>query len=716
MRNIILYIDKHSKLLSRAAVFILTTAIIVWMFPREGHFPYEYLKGKPWLHNDLYSTFDFPIRKTTQEVGLEKDSILKEFKPYYNLSNAVAVEQTKRMDKAFRSVWQRFANKQYSAAQDAKVAAFFQKADSSVVNKYLGAVSGALQYVYHKGIIDMSEQLEKASAKDFTLVIIRDNVGEEFEFSDIFTQKTAYEYVIKRVSFGDKTSEQDRIFLYSGFFKVLNINEYILPNLSYNDEASKNVKDELIKKLSYTKGMFLTDKKIIGKGELVNDEKLQLLESLKFEYENRIGHSDKIVYVIIGQILIVGSLILLLMFYVINFRKEVYHNNLKFTFILLLLTIMAAVSAIVIRKELFSLYVIPFALVPIIIRTFYDARLAMFVHTVTILIVGFMAPNSFEFIFLNFTAGAISIIVFTNYYRRSRLFTTAIYVFLSYCFVYFGLFLIQGNPVSQFPVNNLSAFFGNSFLLLLAYPLIYIFEKIFGFLSDIKLMELADTNQPLLRRLNEKAPGTFQHSLQVANLAEEAAYLIGANPILVRVGALYHDIGKVFKPMYFIENQSADRNPHAELTSEESAQIIIDHVFKGIEIARKSKLPEQIIDFIRTHHGNTMVQFFYRTHLKLNPETEVDKSKFTYPGPIPFSKEMALLMMADSVEAASRSLKEINHGSINDLVENIVYYQMINEQFNDSNISYKDMSIVKSVFKRKLLNMYHVRVEYPSQS
>jgi cyclic-di-AMP phosphodiesterase PgpH len=257
-------------------------------------------------------------------------------------------------------------------------------------------------------------------------------------------------------------------------------------------------------------------------------------------------------------------------------------------------------------------------------------------------------------------------------------------------------------------------YFGISgFLLLMAYPLIFIFEKMFGFLSDLTLMELSDTNQPLLRKLNEKAPGTFQHSLQVANLAEEAAYKIGANPLMVRAGALYHDIGKMNNPIYFIENLSTEKNPHNDLTNEASARMIIDHVTKGAEIGHKNRLPEQIIDFIRTHHGTTTVQFFYRTLKKQNPDSEIDVSKFTYPGPIPFSREMALVMLADSVEAASRSLREITHDSINDLVDNIIYYQMINEQYYNSNITYKDIGVVKEIFKRKLMNIYHVRVEYP---
>lgn len=450
---------------------------------------------------------------------------------------------------------------------------------------------------------------------------------------------------------------------------------------------------------------------------MITMEKYNLLLSLKYEYETKLGQTSKINYIIIGQTIIIVCLLLLLIIYIVNFRREVYANSIKFSFILLLVTVIVGISSLIVRSEQLNLYMVPFALLPIIIKTFYDARLALFVHTVAIVLVGFMAPNAFEFIFLNFAVGAVAVISMTNTYRRGKLINTAFYVFLAYCILYVGLYLMQGNDISKLTqqtyLNALLSFSISGFLVLMAYPLIFIFEKMFGFLSDITLMELSDTNQPLLRKLNEKTPGTFQHSLQVANLAEEAAYKIGANPLLVRTGALYHDIGKMINPNYFIENLNSEKNPHLDISNEESARIIMEHVSKGVEIARKYMLPEQIIDYIRTHHGTSTVQFFYRTSKNQHPEIEIDKSKFTYPGPIPFSKEMALVMMADSVEAASRSLKDFNHTTINDLVENIIYYQMINEQYNDSDITYKHQTIVKEIFKRKLMNIYHVRVEYP---
>ncbi len=714
MRKIIQFLDKHSQLVFRIFFYFVSVAIILWIFPREGNFPYEFQRGKVWLHNDLFSTFDFPIQKSDSEIKIEHDSILKEFKPYFNYQNDIASAQLKKFNKAFNVEWNKFAEGRNGNSLSNETTSFFKLADTLTKSSYQRFAADMLRYVYQKGILQITDQVEQFPSKNFQIVVIKDKVGEEVDFSEVFTQKTAYELLINKINSLKEASEFDHIVYKSDFFKDLNLNEFLLPNLIYNEEASRNVKDDLVKKISLTKGMFLSDRKIIGKGEVVNEEKYNILVSLKYEYENKLGQSNKISYVIIGQGIIIGSLLLLLLVFLLSFRKEVYFNNLKFSFIYFLIITVVGISSIIIRKELVALYVVPFALLPIILKTFYDARLALFVHIVCILMVGFMAPNGFEFIFLNFISGSVAIISLTSLYRRGKLFNTAFFVIVTYCVVYLGILLMQGIELSdQLPWQNFIYFGASGFLLLMAYPLIFVFEKLFGFLSDITLMELSDTNQTLLRKLNEKAPGTFQHSLQVANLAEEAAYRIGANSLLVRTGALYHDIGKMYNPMYFIENLSTERNPHDNLAFEESARIIIDHIYKGIEIGRRNHLPEQIIDFIRTHHGNTTVQFFYKSFKKQYPDNEVDKSKFTYPGPIPFSREMALVMMADSVEAASRSLREITPQSISDLVDNIIYYQMVNDQYNNSAITYKEIITVKGIFKRKLMNIYHVRVEYP---
>jgi putative nucleotidyltransferase with HDIG domain len=372
-------------------------------------------------------------------------------------------------------------------------------------------------------------------------------------------------------------------------------------------------------------------------------------------------------------------------------------------------------SSFVLRSNSISIYVVPFAIVPIFIRAFYDARLALFIHLVTIFLIGFFAPNGYEFVLINFVAGVVAIASLTNLYRRGNLFYTVFLVLISYLAVYLSLVIVQDGTLSTVNWFTLAWFAVNALLLLALYQLVYLIEKIFGFLSDATLIELSDTNQDLLRKLAEAAPGTFQHSLQVANLAEAAAYKIGGNPLLVRAGALYHDIGKMTNPFYFIENQPTDFNPHQNIDYEESAAIIIKHVTEGIHIARKNKLPDQLIDFIKMHHGTNKVKYFYRLHKDKFTETIEDDMKFSYPGPRPNSKETALLMMADSVEAASRSFKKITVQAIDELVESIINSLQEEDQLGDANITFKDITTIKSVFKRKLQNIYHSRVEYPEE-
>ncbi len=375
---------------------------------------------------------------------------------------------------------------------------------------------------------------------------------------------------------------------------------------------------------------------------------------------------------------------------------------------------MVLVASTTFKFNLVSIYLLPFAILPIILKTFYDSRLALFIHIITILLIGFFAPNSFEFVFLNVVAGMVAIISLTNVYRRSKLVVTSLYVIAAYSVIYLGIALVQEGNLASIEWKYFRLFGVNGILVMISYPLIYMFEKTFGFMSDATLMELSDTNQPLLRKLAEVAPGTFQHSLQVANLAEDAVFQVGGNPLLVRAGALYHDIGKMEEPLYYIENQTSSINPHDNLEFEQSARIIIDHVRKGVDLAKKNKLPEAIIDFIRTHHGTTTVQYFYRSYLRKYPEADVDVRKFSYPGPRPGSRETAIVMMADSVEAASRSLKEITENTLDKLVDSIIGNQMREEQYNDAQITFKEITTIREVFKRRLRNIYHARISYPT--
>lgn len=715
MKKVLQWIETHNQFLFRATIFLVSVGIIAFLFPREGRFPYEYQKSKPWMHPDLYAPFDFPVLKTAEELQIEKDSLMKQFRPFFNYSENKDSIQLNLFEQAFLKKWEDYQSDSIDFRDRQKkivIKQYFSNARENDKQYFLNIGKEKLSEVYKRGILEMNDQIEGKLSTGKYMVVITNNVGEERDYSQVLTLKGAYEYVMGEIERSAHIPSH-QTFIATGFFRDLNMNNFIQPNLIYNQEASNNTRDELISQISLTKGMVSVNSRIIGNGEVVNNEKYNLLFSLETEYEHRIGNSGNFKTVLIGQLIIIICCVTLLFLYLWSFRKIIYRNSIKTTFIVLLVMLIITFTSITLSRDIVNIYVIPIVLVPVIIKTFYDSRVALFIHSITILLIGFLAPNGFEFIFLSFTAGVVAILSLTNVFRRSKLLMTALYVVLTYSIVFLGIYLMEGNKITQIPYRQFLWFAANGALLLFAYPLIYVFEKMFGFLSDITLMELSDTNQKLLRELSEKAPGTFQHSLQVANLAEEAAFKIEANTLLVRTGALYHDIGKVFNPRYFIENLNTEKNPHNELLYEESAGIIIDHVTKGVEYAKKHRIPPPIIDFIRTHHGTSTVQFFYRSFMNKYPEREEERKKFTYPGPIPFTKELVLVMMADAVEAASRSLKEINEKSISDLVDNIFYYQMVEEQYNDAPITYKDITAIKDVFKRKLMNIYHVRVEYP---
>ncbi|HEX8377404.1 MAG TPA: HDIG domain-containing protein, partial [Pedobacter sp.] len=384
----------------------------------------------------------------------------------------------------------------------------------------------------------------------------------------------------------------------------------------------------------------------------------------------------------------------------------------QLSLILLVITSMLVFLTWSIKFNIPSVYYIPYCIVPIIIRILFDTRLALNIHLLVVLIAGFVVPNSFEFSFIQIIAGITAIYSIKNLVKREQFLTSAVLILCSYFVAYLGISLVKNGSLLNIEWLNFVPFIFSVLLSLLAYPLIYAFERVFGITSDVSLMEITNTNSKLLRELSYKAPGTFQHSLQVANLAEAAIFNIGGNALLVRAGALYHDIGKMENPQYFIENQNKKVNPHDSLSYEESAQIIIRHVNKGVEIARRNNLPELIIDFIKTHHGNTRMDYFYQSFLKNFPEKFIDENIFRYPGPIPFSKETGVLMLADSVEAASRSLKEPDAESISSLVDRIIDYKLDQGQLNNSNITFKDLNIIKSIFKSMLMSIYHIRIDY----
>ena len=575
-------------------------------------------------------------------------------------------------------------------------------------------ISSILNFIYEKGIVELSDVLGKVNSDLSIFIINQYSEADEFNISEVFTPTTAKEYIENAIH------ERRNNFSYSenidiDLIEKLNLQNYIEPNLFYEIGISKDVKKSLIENISPTKGLVQKGELVISKGEVVNNDNLRILESLKKEFEHDSGINKNYLLIYLGQGVLIFIIMLILFLFLYNFRRDILYDVLKVTFLNFMIVFFVLISTIVLKFDFLNYYVIPFALLPIIIRTFYDTRLALFTHLITMFLIAFIFPNSYEFIFMQFITGAIAIFSLANVRKRSQLFLTALIIFTTYTSLYLGIALMQEGNLENINWKNIIWFVGNGLLLLTSYPTIYIFEKSFGFLSDVTLMELSDTNHPILRKLAEKAPGTFQHSLQVASLAEEVAFRLDANPLLTRVGAMYHDIGKMETPIFFIENQKNSLNPHDTIDSEKSAEIIINHVKNGVNIARKYNIPQQIIDFIRTHHGKSKVEYFYRTYMKENPGKEIDENKFTYPGIPPYSKETAIVMMADSIEAASRSLKEINEDSVKNLVNSIINKQIEANQFANADITFRDINRAKEILTSKILNINHARIEYPKE-
>lgn len=710
MKRFFKFLKDNQSYIKIGFLFVVTTGAIVYLFPADRRFKYEFDKGSPWLHEDYVAKFDFPIYKSEQALAAERDSILDNFDPYFNYLATTGEEQIQKFREKFRKVKQKTLKE---SPENLNKTQWFMNNLENRADTILEALVSSLETVYQRGIINNNETYEQLAAENKDAVLIIDGIAEEYPLERLFTQKLAYEYVIMQMDV--KMSDIEPRFRrhLNAVVDNLNIDQYLVPNVFYDETTSEKVREDLLSEISLTRGLVQKGERVVSNGEIVDARTYRILESLRREYEAKTGGMDTYYLIFLGKIILALVSMFVLYLFLYNFRREILENSRKTVFILFLVLLVIFTMSMVQRNNVVNHLIIPITILPIIIRTFYDGRLALFIHIIAILIIGFFVPNGFEFVFLNFIAGIVAILSLTVSHRRGKLIVTALLVSISYCLMYFAFSVIQEGQIESINFMNFAWFGLNGVLILIAFPLIYVFEKTFGFLSDATLMELADTNQLLLRRLAERAPGTFQHSMQVANLAEEAIVRVGGNPLLVRTGALYHDIGKIEEPIYFIENQTSGINPHDTLEFQESAEKIINHVTKGVEIAKKHSLPEPIIDFIRTHHGTTTVQYFYKSYVKTYPNEKVDIRKFKYPGPKPFSKETAVLMMADSTEAASRSLKEITIDSIDALVEGIINHQIMEDQFIDADITFKDITTIKKIFKDKLQNIYHARISYP---
>lgn len=671
--------------INRILLFLITLVILLALFPREGKFKYEFQRGKPWQHDDLIAPFDFAILKPQAELRKERFNALTEAYLFFRLDN----EKIENAKSEFLARLDR--------EEQGKITA---KQKELIINNGFAI----LDSIFNKGIIEMIPDLEKKSP-DFEIAVVVNNVAKIVPVNSLFTISTANTYILHHLS---SFQGVDTKFI----LPLLQAN--ITHNVLFDANLTKAQRDQSLASISTTRGMVQKGERVIAKGELVNETKFQQLDSLRLEFESKSGSGYNFKIILLGRFILLSMALLVFGLFLYTFRHDIYTENRNIVLLLLLVTIMVSFTTIVMNMSVSYIMAVPICLVPIIVRTFYDTRLALFVHIITIIILGFLVPNSFEFLFMQLITGIITIISIVHLNHRSQFFFTSLMILVSYSVIYIGMILMQEGSIEQ--MNRVSfIMFGISALLtLFSYPLIYLFEKIFGMVTDVSLIELSDTNSKLLRELAIKAPGTFQHSLIVSNIAEEAARAINANPLLARTGALYHDIGKMDMPMYYIENQSGGINPHDDLSYEESARIITGHVIRGIEKARLYKLPEAIIDFIRTHHGTRFTQYFYNEFKLEAGDLPFDESPFRYRGPIPFSKETSVLMMADSIEAASRTLKAPTEQEVSDLVERLIDNQMENKQFRNSLLTLRDITTIKKIIKKKLLSIYHIRVEYPN--
>lgn len=680
MDNIFKFLSSNQSNIYKVFLFVVSTLLIIYLLPKGGQFKYNFQKGKPWQYENLYAPFSFTIKKDEDAIELEKEEIRNDAIPYFDYNLQVPAQAKIRFNEMLRT-------------------SLVDTALSIPKEQLLILGENLLDQLYDPGYLN-----ELHSYTDDKLVYLKKgNEIEEHNYGSFFRQEKLDSWLSSRLDQSEDVS-------YYGFLSSL-IDRSILPNVTLNSRLTESAIERQINEINPNRGVVEKGGRIIAKGEVVEGDKFQILNSLKAEYQSQVWSQSNYLWLLVGYSLLISLVFLMLLLFLKKYRKTIYDNNTKVTFIFFNIVLMVFLTTLVVRLDAEYVYVVPLCILPLVLKAFFDPRLGLYVHVLTLLILGFMVPNSFEYLFLQIIAGIVTILTVSELYKRANLFISVGQITFVYILGYFAFFIIQEGNIQLIQWETFGYFVLCGLATLFAHPLIYLYEKVFGLVSDVSLLELSDTNSKLLKELSNKAPGTFHHSLNVANLSEAAANEIGANAMLVRVGALYHDIGKMYNPTYFTENQVSGINTLEELAPKEAAQMIIDHVIKGIEIARKNKLPDRVIDFIRTHHGTNIVYFFYKKEEQ--NQGKADPADFQYPGPKPFSRETAILMMADSVEAASKSLKEPTASKIDAFVESIVDKQLEGGQFLNADITLKEIETIKKVLKKKLNNIYHLRVEYP---
>ena len=671
---------KNYNFIYKVILLLLSVYLIVSMFPKSGKFKYSFENGKPWQSENLYAPFNFAVLKNSIDLEREINDIKIKTPVYFDQISSIIISDS--LTKS--SINYLFQDTITSPAED------------SIIN----SVKFIAKTIYAKGFADSNYDYD---SEQKVSLVSNNIIVSDLIFSDLLMPKDLSTYINNLVIENNFIVNENRI--KSILFEI------IQPNVTFNKGLSENAYNESISKVSNYRGMIDKQTLIISKGEVVDKEKLIILKSLEKEYENENWSTENYYLIILSYSILVSLGLIMILLFLNKYRKELYLNNNKLTFIYFNIVLMIGLTTLVVKLNSLYIYVIPICILPLILKAFFDSRTSFFVHTVTILLIGFIVPNNFEYIFLNIIAGIVTILSVSDLYKRANLFIAVTQITAIYILAYFSFFVIHEGGIEFIKFENFILFILCGLGTLFVHPLIYIYEKVFGLVSDVSLLELSDTNSELLKLLSDKSPGTFNHSLSVANLAEAAANEVGANSLLARVGALYHDIGKMNNPTYFSENQLTGVNPHDELNSKESVRIILNHVIEGIEIARKYNIPERVIDFIRTHHGTSLVYYFYNKDLKL--EIKPDEKDYMYGGPKPFSKETAIVMMCDGVEAASKSLNNPDFVKINEFVNLIISKQINSDQFINANITFKEIEVIKKVLINKLINIFHIRIEYP---
>ncbi|MGB0147141.1 MAG: HD family phosphohydrolase [Flavobacteriaceae bacterium] len=679
MHQFLTFVSRNQSNAYKLLLLISTIVLVIYMLPKGGQFKYQFQKGKPWQYENLYAPFNFTIKKDNKTLDQERESIKRNAVPFFDLDPDIPLtalqEFSVLLDLSYQdSAW---------ATPKKKV----KQLGLNLVNK-----------LYKNGVLGVSGD----NYLPEQLINLRvNNQVRQTVFSRVVQREELQELSAKELESLPEISEVMRQIIAT----------VVKPNLTFNAALTEASVQELLADINPNIGVVEKGARIIAKGEVVEGEKFDKLNSLREQFQSQVWSQSNYNWLVFGYSMLVSLVFMMLYLFLRKYRPEIFDHNTKVSFIFINILLMIFVTTLVIKLDAAYVYLIPLCILPIVLKSFFDARLGLFVHVLTVLLLGFIVPNSFEFMFLQIIAGIVTILTVSELSKRANLFISVGQITGIYILGYLSFFIIQEGSLDRIALENFAYFMICGLITLFAFPLIYVYERIFGLVSEVSLLELSNTNTPLLKELSDRAPGTFHHSLNVANLAEAAAQEIGANSMLVRVGALYHDIGKMNNPTNFTENQVNSINTLNDLEPKESARIIVGHVIKGIELARKHKLPERIIDFIRTHHGTNLVYYFYKK--ELDAQGSADEKDYRYPGPKPFSRETAILMMADSVEAASKSLKDPTSNKINSFVENIIDLQMEQGQFANANITFKEIGQIKKVLKKKLTNMYHLRVAYP---